>query len=54
MDSLKSELIEIGLLMGLNHPTTVSLSQRLDKLILEFQKYSFSWGSVRKMRIYND
>ncbi|MFS0883500.1 Spo0E family sporulation regulatory protein-aspartic acid phosphatase [Metabacillus niabensis] len=39
IDFLKGELIEIGLIIGLNHPKTVALSQRLDKLILEYQKH---------------
>ncbi|UGB30556.1 aspartyl-phosphate phosphatase Spo0E family protein [Metabacillus sp. B2-18] len=35
---LKIELIEVGLVIGLNHPITISLSQKLDKLISEYQK----------------
>ncbi|MDQ0229751.1 aspartyl-phosphate phosphatase Spo0E family protein [Metabacillus malikii] len=40
IEYLKGELIEIGLVIGLNHPRTVSLSQRLDQLIVEYQKHS--------------
>ncbi|MCM3411247.1 aspartyl-phosphate phosphatase Spo0E family protein [Metabacillus litoralis] len=42
INSLRSELIEIGLLIGLNHPITISLSQKLDKLITEYQKNQIS------------
>jgi len=41
IDVLKSELIELGLYLGLNHPITVSLSQSLDKKLTEFQKIDF-------------
>jgi Spo0E like sporulation regulatory protein len=41
IEYLKTELIELGILIGLNHPTTISLSQRLDALILEYQRHSF-------------
>ncbi|UGB28800.1 aspartyl-phosphate phosphatase Spo0E family protein [Metabacillus sp. B2-18] len=42
INSLRSELIEIGLLIGLNHPITISLSQKLDNLITEYQKNQIS------------
>ncbi|WP_084043006.1 aspartyl-phosphate phosphatase Spo0E family protein [Bacillus sp. J37] len=38
---LKSQLIEFGLYLGLNHPITVSLSQNLDEKLTEFQKIDF-------------
>ncbi|MFD2214978.1 aspartyl-phosphate phosphatase Spo0E family protein [Metabacillus endolithicus] len=38
INCLRVELIEVGLLIGLNHPITISLSQKLDKLISEYQK----------------
>ncbi|MBU7595849.1 Spo0E family sporulation regulatory protein-aspartic acid phosphatase (plasmid) [Metabacillus halosaccharovorans] len=38
LDSLKAELIQVGLQIGLSHPITVSLSQQLDIVILELQK----------------
>ncbi|WP_226530251.1 aspartyl-phosphate phosphatase Spo0E family protein [Metabacillus niabensis] len=41
IDVLKSELIEFGLYLGLNHPITVSLSQSLDEKLTEFQKIDF-------------
>ena len=34
----KREMIEFGLKLGLSHPITVSLSQRLDQIITEYQK----------------
>ncbi|MFV2047131.1 Spo0E family sporulation regulatory protein-aspartic acid phosphatase [Metabacillus sp. YM-086] len=34
----KKELIAIGLANGLNHPLTISQSQKLDELILQYQK----------------
>lgn len=37
IEFFKSELIELALLLGLNHPTTISLSQKLDILILDYQ-----------------
>ena len=40
IEELKSELIEVGLAIGLNHPTTIKLSQKLDKVIIEFQRLS--------------
>ncbi|MEC1743335.1 aspartyl-phosphate phosphatase Spo0E family protein [Schinkia azotoformans] len=33
IEYLRSELIESGIKNGLNHPTTVYLSQELDKLL---------------------
>nr|WP_286158780.1 aspartyl-phosphate phosphatase Spo0E family protein [Bacillus sp. J37] len=41
MNVLKSQLIEFGLYLGLNHPITVSLSQNLDEKLTEFQKIDF-------------
>lgn len=38
IDNLKSDLIQVGIQIGLSHPTTVSLSQKLDIVILELQK----------------
>lgn len=38
LDNLKSELIHVGLQIGLSHPTTVSICQKLDIVILELQK----------------
>ncbi|MFD2215583.1 Spo0E family sporulation regulatory protein-aspartic acid phosphatase [Metabacillus endolithicus] len=38
ISSNKNELITIGLAKGLNHPLTISQSQKLDKLILQYQK----------------
>ena len=38
ISSNKNELIAIGLAKGLNHPLTISQSQKLDKLILQYQK----------------
>ena len=38
IEELKLELIEVGLAIGLNHPTTINLSQKLDKVIIEFQR----------------
>lgn len=35
---LMNELIEVGLPLGLHHEITVSMSQRLDEKIIEFQK----------------
>lgn len=34
---LRIELIELGLLVGLNHPSTILLSQKLDTLLFEYQ-----------------
>lgn len=44
---LINELIEVGLPLGLNHEVTVSMSQRLDEKILEFQKINMM--DVRKI-----
>ncbi len=41
IDILKSELIEFGLNLGLNHPITVLKSQSLDEKLTEFQKIDF-------------
>lgn len=37
IDSLKVEMIDLGLSIGLNHPSTVALSQKLDEIILMYQ-----------------
>jgi len=34
---LRGRLIEFGMKNGLNHPTTIRLSQRLDKLLNDCQ-----------------
>ncbi|MEC2078352.1 aspartyl-phosphate phosphatase Spo0E family protein [Metabacillus fastidiosus] len=41
IQSLKEQLIEMALLIGLNHPKTVFLSQKLDQLIVKYQKWNF-------------
>ncbi len=38
IDQLKLNLIKTALLYGINHPFTISTSQDLDKLIIEYQK----------------
>lgn len=38
IDLLKVEMIDLGLNIGLNHPSTVALSQKLDEIILMYQK----------------
>jgi hypothetical protein len=38
IESLKMNLIEVGLSRGLNHPDTLYLSQTLDYLIIDYQK----------------
>ncbi|APH05816.1 aspartyl-phosphate phosphatase Spo0E family protein [Bacillus weihaiensis] len=38
IENLKSDLIKVGLQIGLSHPTTVALSQKLDIVIIELQK----------------
>ncbi|WP_226666330.1 Spo0E family sporulation regulatory protein-aspartic acid phosphatase [Metabacillus litoralis] len=34
----KHELIAVGKTLGLNHPLTISQSQKLDKLIYQYQR----------------
>ncbi|MBM7602375.1 hypothetical protein JOC75_000345 [Metabacillus crassostreae] len=34
----KSELIAVGKSLGLNHPLTISQSQKLDQLIYQYQR----------------
>ncbi|MGG3928379.1 aspartyl-phosphate phosphatase Spo0E family protein [Metabacillus fastidiosus] len=41
IQSLKDQLIEMALLIGLTHPKTVFLSQKLDQLIVKYQKWNF-------------
>lgn len=38
IDQLKLKLIKTALLYGINHPFTISVSQDLDILIIEYQK----------------
>ncbi len=38
IEYLRTELIESGIKNGLNHPTTVYLSQELDKLLNKCKK----------------
>ncbi|UFT99965.1 aspartyl-phosphate phosphatase Spo0E family protein [Radiobacillus kanasensis] len=40
IELLKSDMIKCGMDLGLDHPLTISLSQELDKLILDFQMRS--------------
>ncbi|MGM8215880.1 aspartyl-phosphate phosphatase Spo0E family protein [Bacillaceae bacterium W0354] len=39
IENIRSKLVEMGLDLGLNHSTTIKMSQELDELIAEFQSY---------------
>ena len=36
VQTLRSEMIKSGMAKGLNHPTTIKLSKKLDKLLNEW------------------
>ncbi|MFC4319885.1 aspartyl-phosphate phosphatase Spo0E family protein [Litchfieldia salsa] len=39
IELLRMDLVEVGVSLGLNHPYTLYLSQTLDTLIIDYQRY---------------